>query len=217
MHGPSQRPGTSTKGASDWAAELGSQPAGQSYAPSVTTPALQARRLVELGAIKASDVVCDLGCGDAQFLCELVRLTGCSAIGCDVNADALARGQLAIDASADGGRIRLTRETISAYMLGAAFQSATCVFVFLVPLQLASLTPGFRLFLDGAPSRRILSQRFAIVGLTLRQEICDEQSEASSAAAAAATDADAHGRHDYFDGLGAAFMYHAARPVAVAS
>ena len=73
------------------------------------------------------------------------------------------------------------------------------------------------MFLDGAPSRRILSQRFAIVGLTLRQEICDEQSEASSAAAAAATDADAHGRHDYFDGLGAAFMYHAARPVAVAS
>ena len=49
------------------------------------------------------------------------------------------------------------------------------------------------------------------------QEICDEQSAASSAAAAAATDADAPGRHDYCDGLGAAFMYHAARPVAVAS
>ena len=98
MHGPSQRPGASTKGASDWAAELGSQLEGQSYAPSVTTPALQARRLVELGAIKASDVVCDLGCGEASLLCELVRLTGCRAIGCDVNRDLLTAGQSRVDA-----------------------------------------------------------------------------------------------------------------------
>ena len=86
-------------------------------------------------------------------------------------------------------------------MEGAAFQTATCVFVFLVPQQLAALTPSFRSYLEANGGRRLMSQKFPVTGLPLQAQIED--------CAVAAPDVDEvdHGRQDYFAGLGAAFLY----------
>jgi len=202
MHGPSLPNGhVGTKSASDWAAELGSATQGYSFAPFVATRPLQAARLAKLGSITASDVVCDLGCGEAALICELVRLTGCSAIGCDVDCHALTRGQGRIDSEDFAGRVSLTHGLIHTYVQSAAFATATVCFVFLVPQQLDVLTPIFRTYLLARLGNRLLSQRFAIAGLTASDQICDESSDAASGGSA-------QSRDDYFgSSLGAAFLY----------
>ena len=204
QNGPWHSPGTnlSVKGPSDWAKELGDTIEGQSYAPFVATPLLQGKRLVDLAGIVAADVVCDLGCGEASLLREVVRLTGCTAVGCDVDADALARGQAHIDAGPHAASITLTHAQISAFMLRPAFQRVTCVVVFLVPQQLEVLEPNFRSFLAGTAQRRILSERFAIAGLHAKAQI-----EGCAAVPPPAPDGVDHGRSTYFGALGPAFLY----------
>lgn len=209
VHGPWLPAGTvAKKSASDWAQELGETTDGGCYAPYVATHLQQAQHLAKLANITSSDVVCDLGCGEAGLLCELVRLTGCSAIGCDVDADVLARGQARIDAEPYASRISLSQACISKYMLGTVFQSATCVFVFLVPQQLSALSVGLSKFLTDHPERNkcVLSQRFAIGEFTVHKQIGDEKCSVACPTNAPGV----QGRPDYFGSLGAAFLYTAA-------
>ena len=208
MHGPWLPAGTvANKSASDWAKELGDTTDGGCYAPYVATHLQQAQRLADLANIVSSDVVCDLGCGEAGLLCELVRLTGCSAIGCDVDADVLARGQARINAEPYASRISLSQERISTYMLGTVFQSATCVFVFLVPQQLSVISVGLGKFLTDHPEHNkcVLSQRFEIGEFTVHKQIHDEKCSVAPSNAPGL-----RGRPDYFGSLGAAFLYTAA-------
>ena len=59
-------------------------------------------------------MLCDLGCGEAGLLCDLARLTGCSAYGCDVDADALRCGQSRVDAEGLAGRVTLHQAFLDA-------------------------------------------------------------------------------------------------------
>ena len=197
--GPWAPPGsTCRKAASDWAAGCGMGVEGHAFAPHVPTPLLQAKRLCELGAINAADVVCDLGCGEASLLCELVRLTGCAAIGCDVDSDLLASGRANIDA--DGycaPRVRLTHAPIETFVQSAAFASATVVFVFLVPSQLAELMPTLAAHLKARHGNRLLSQRYEIGGWQHSAKLMDQRAVQEAGATPA-----------YFgSSLGAAFLY----------
>ena len=213
IHGPWLPAGTVTqKAARDWAQELGEvTEGGDFFSPYVATHLQQVQRLVSLANIVSSDVVCDLGCGDAGLLCELVRLTGCTAIGCDVDADALARAQARIDSEPYASRISLRHECIRTFMLGTMFQSATCVFVFLLPQQLSALSAGLHKFLIDRPERShcVLSQRFQIGEFKGEcKQISDEK--CVSAPSHAGHEAADQGRPDYFGSLGAAFLYTAA-------
>ena len=201
--GPWAAPGTTcAKSASDWAAACGMKVDGHAFAPHVPTRLAQAERLRQLGAITAEDVVCDLGCGEASLLCELVRLTGCSAIGCDVNVDLLTRAQTRIDADAYcAPRVKLTHELVEHFVRSATFASATVVFLFLVPFQLAELLPALATHLSARPGNRVLSQRYEISSWEYNGMIADQ---------------DAAQREDatplYFgDSLGAAFLYSGRR------
>jgi len=183
-HGPWMPPSMAraNKGASDWAAELGARIQGNSFAPFVPTRTAQAARLVALGGITASDVVCDLGCGDASLLCTLVRQTGCSAIGCDVNGELLARARARIaDDDACASRIVLSCALLADFMQSAAFEPTTVLLVFLVPQQLEALAPDLRAaILPSAGHRRLLSLRYPIPGLVVRGSIGDEEGSSSS-------------------------------------
>jgi hypothetical protein len=75
------------KGASDWARQLRLRRSPDDddnddqlcyYSPYISTRLEQVARLVILANIRSTDVVCDLGCGEALLLCEIVRLTGCN-------------------------------------------------------------------------------------------------------------------------------------------
>ena len=183
-HGPWMPPSMAraNKGASDWAAELGARVQGSAFAPFVPTRTAQAARLVALGGITASDVVCDLGCGDASLLCTLVRQTGCSAIGCDVNGDLLARARARIaDDDACAGRIVLSCALLADFLHSAAFEPTTMLLVFLVPQQLEALAPELRAaILPSAGRRRLLSLRYPVPGLVVRGSIGDEEGSSSS-------------------------------------
>ena len=202
MHGPCVGVGVVLrKGAAEWASELGGETDDTAFAPYIATSRLQAPRLVGLASITSSDVICDLGCGEAGMLIDLVRLTGCSAIGCDVDADALACGQRRIDEDPElGSKVALSQSLISDY----DFMGATCVFLFLVPLQLEVLLPRLQLYLDADPRNRIISQRFEVVGLRAVSffEIADVDADV------APTADDRAGRCDFFgSSLGKAFCY----------
>jgi hypothetical protein len=194
------------KGPSEWAQECATASGNNNkasessssicYAPFIATNRGQAARLVALGGITSADTVCDLGCGEAGMLIDLMELSGCSAMGCDVDATALAVGQQRIMAAGIQNRITLSQGLIADY----DFTRATCVFLFLVPQQLDLMFPMLQLYLDADPCHRIISQRFAVPNLrAAMEEIADVEGAIDSTC-------------QYFGtGLGKAFLYLPAR------
>jgi precorrin-6B methylase 2 len=178
-----------------------------------------------LANIRSTDIVFDLGCGEALLLCEIVRLTGCNtAMGCDVDGDAIKYGQDHITNMGYTAQIQLNHECIGTFMQSDQFQSVTCVFVFLVPQQLSTIVPALQAFLakkSNVVNRRVLSERYKICELTAFDQIDEcailiEQGtkttvmdeEATTKIMTELSDSNNRGRMDYFgDGLGAAYLY----------
>ena len=189
----------------------------------ISTRLEQVARLVTLANIRSTDVVCDLGCGEALLLCEIVRLTGCTAMGCDVDGDAIKYGQDHITTMGCTAQIQLNHECIDTFMQSDQFQIVTCVFVFLVPQQLSTLVPALRTFLAKKSNhirRRVLSERYKICEFTAFDQIDEcailiEQGtkitvmdEEATTKMTESSDSNNRGRMDYFgDGLGVAYLY----------
>lgn len=134
------------------------------FSPFVATPCEQYARLVTLGSILASDVVCDLGFGDGALLCGIITLTNCTGCGCEIDSERVTSARaLAVSSGIGPDRLTLTESGISRYMLTPDFNAATVIFCFLVPRQLEALLPLFeRALVAGA---RIISQRYQIPGM----------------------------------------------------
>ena len=134
------------------------------FCPFVPTPPEQFARLVELGSILGSDVVCDLGFGDGALLCGIIQLAKCRGCGCEVDSHLVKSARaLAVSLGIDANRITLTESAISRYMLSADFRAATVIVCFLVPPQLEALIPLFETALNAGV--RIITQRYQIPGL----------------------------------------------------
>lgn len=80
------------------------------------------RTEIKLASITAEDAACSLGCGDASLLSEIVKQSGCKAIGCeevvvinkkDIVDDA---AQDRIDCEDSASQIKLTHGLIGQYM-----------------------------------------------------------------------------------------------------
>jgi hypothetical protein len=203
------------------------------FAPFVATHASQYTRLVELGAILDSDVVCDLGFGDGALICGIVELTGCTGCGCELDPTLVADARARVDECGMGKAIALTESPIARYLMSPAFLRATVIVVFLVPQQLQAILPFFEKAMSlGA---RIVSQRYKIPGLTPKRSIdvgsavaiaaCEDaysfpedSQETANWKAPSAKPSDEpgrgvdRGREDYFPDQGAAFLYHSHRP-----
>jgi hypothetical protein len=180
MHGPSDKHGASRRGPSDYAAAslrdhlarggdadaAGNVAAADEiergcFAPFVPTPPEQVSRLVELGSILGSDMVCDLGFGDAALLCGIVQLADCKGCGCEINSGLVASARALADSS--GSDVTFTESGIARYLLSADFEAATVIVCFLVPEQLKALLPAFNSALTAGV--RIITQRYQIPGL----------------------------------------------------
>ena len=134
------------------------------FSPFVATPCEQYARLVTLGSILASDVVCDLGFGDGALLCGIIGLTNCTGCGCEIDSERVTSArEMAVSSGIGPDRLTLTESGISRYMLTADFNAATVIFCFLVPRQLEALLPLFERAL--AAGARIISQRYQIPGM----------------------------------------------------
>ena len=128
MFGPCRQPGgENTKGAREWAAQVGGEALDTYYAPFVATSETQIPRLIELASVTSADIICDLGCGDGATLCEFVRLTGCTALGCDVDALLLAKGRATAARMMLSESVTLRDELITAYMVTGIYHRLTLI------------------------------------------------------------------------------------------
>ena len=90
----------------------------------------QSDRVIELARVTSSDIVCDLGFGDAQFLIHVAASTGCRCIGCEVNGDLVAQAAAKVVAAGEvGSRVALSQALIASYVETAAFREATIIFL----------------------------------------------------------------------------------------
>ena len=71
----------------------------RSLAPFVSTPLARVQEAVTMAGISATDVVCDLGCGDARMLLHLHALTGARCVGYEINAEQLEAANSAVAAA----------------------------------------------------------------------------------------------------------------------
>ena len=134
------------------------------FAPFVPTSPEQFARLVGLGSILGTDMVCDLGFGDGALLCGMIQLANCKGCGCEIDSN-LVTSAHALAASSGIGldRITLTESGIARYVLSDDFRAATVIVCFLVPPQLKELVPLFEIAM--AAGVRIITQRYQIPGL----------------------------------------------------
>ena len=130
----------------------------------VPTPPEQHARLVELGGIRSTDIVCDLGFGDGSLLLGIAKLTGCTACGCEIDADLVKTARETIISSGIGPqRIVLTESGIAQFILSPQFEAATVIICFLTPAHLEALVPNFKSALSAGV--RILTQKYPIPGM----------------------------------------------------
>merc|ERR1711939_915319 len=55
--------------------------------PMIMTAPFVAAQIAELAAVSCGDVFYDLGCGDGLLMMDVVRRTGCSAVGIELRPD----------------------------------------------------------------------------------------------------------------------------------
>ncbi|CAE8678989.1 unnamed protein product, partial [Polarella glacialis] len=162
----------------------------ESFAPFVATSLPQVDRILSLASVVASDVVCDLGCGDAAVLRRAALSTGRSCIGVEVDHELvlLAREICAGDAP---GKVIITEDILENYLLSPSFASATVIFVHLVPDQLKDISSALQGRIGAGV--RVVAQRYSIPGMegSILKEIPSMPSDADS----------------YFQSLGAAWLY----------
>lgn len=101
------------------------------------TPNALLTPLCEFGQIGPDDILLDLGCGDARFLIDAVRKTGCRGIGVERNLPLAQRGQDAIDAAGLTQHITLHARLATLQDLA----QATVIFMFQPPGTLRALLP----------------------------------------------------------------------------
>ncbi|KAF0757965.1 hypothetical protein AaE_004089 [Aphanomyces astaci] len=84
-----------------------------------------------------SDVVYDIGCGDARFLVTAAVSTGCTCIGIEYDADLVRRAHLSVEQHHVVDLVSIRHEDAT----DADFTDATLIFLYLVPKGIQALLP----------------------------------------------------------------------------
>ena len=112
----------------------------RSLAPFVSTPLVRVQEGVDMAAITATDVVCDLGCGDARMLLHLHSLTGARCIGYEINPEQLETARAAVAAAGVGDSVSIQ----NCDLLDVDLAQFTVIFTFLTPWAVPQLQDKFR-------------------------------------------------------------------------
>jgi SAM-dependent methyltransferase len=90
--------------------------------------AARAAALIQLLELGPEALVLDAGCGQGAFLLELLRATGCSGLGVDVNPAFVARGRAAAGLAGLDGRVRFVEAPLAqAVAPGQHFSAVICM------------------------------------------------------------------------------------------
>ncbi|RHY51371.1 hypothetical protein DYB26_006636 [Aphanomyces astaci] len=107
-----------------------------------------------------SDVVYDIGCGDARFLVTAAVSTGCTCIGIEYDADLVRRAHLSVEQHHVVDLVSIRHEDAT----DADFTDATLIFLYLVPKGIQALLP--RLIEARARGVKICTNIFSIPSWT---------------------------------------------------
>ena len=125
-------------------------------APFVPTPPDVVDRMLLFAAVKPSDVLYDLGCGDGRIVIAAAKTYGTRGVGVDIDPQRIAEARR--NARAAGVEHLVTFRVADA--LETDVSEATVVTLYLVASLNARLRPRLMTQLD--PGARIVSHNFAI-------------------------------------------------------
>lgn len=136
----------------------------------VPTPEDVVEKMLELAGVKKTDVVYDLGSGDARIVITAARKYGARAVGYEIDREL----------------VELSRENVAKFkveslvtihhkdLFTADLTDADIVAVYLLPKQLEKLLPQLEKLKPGA---RIVSHQFPIPGVEVQQAVEFESNE----------------------------------------
>ncbi len=127
-------------------------------APDFPTPQLVVDRMLALAAVKPTDVVYDLGCGDGRILISAVRTYHCRAVGIELSRDIYDRTCLRIQSLGLTDRITV----IHGNALHTDLSPANVVTLYLMTSTNERLKPQMEQLLK--PGSRVVSHDYEIHG-----------------------------------------------------
>ena len=134
--------------------------------PFVPTPQDVVDKMLELAAVKQTDTVVDLGCGDGRIVVTAARKYGCQGIGYDLDQECLRLARDRVKASRLGGRVRIIEEDI----FHVDLSKADVVTLYLWPTtnvrllpQLENMKPGARVVSHAADIKGVVPDKVITV------------------------------------------------------
>ncbi len=128
-----------------------------SCAPFVASPPEVVKRMLEVAGVGPSDVVVDLGCGDARMLVAAVNDFGAKmAIGYELREDLYKTDLKLLEFKNLSGRVRL----VHGDLFSADLSEATVVTLYLTSTANERLKPKFEK--EAKPGTRIVSHDFSM-------------------------------------------------------
>ena len=124
--------------------------------PYVSTPQPVVDAMLRLAAVRADDVVYDLGCGDGRIVITAARNFGARGVGIDIDPRRIAEANAAARLAGVQARVRFAVQDL----FQTDFSEATVLALYLFPELNARLLPKFRTELR--PGARVVSHQFGI-------------------------------------------------------
>lgn len=125
------------------------------YAP---TPEEAVPEMLALAGVRASDLVYELGCGDARVIIAAAQQRGCRAVGWDLDPERVADSRRNVQRGHVGHLVRIEQGDLFTVDL----RTADVVFLYLLPQLNVRLIPQLARMKPGA---RIVSQDFDMAGI----------------------------------------------------
>jgi SAM-dependent methyltransferase len=133
--------------------------------PYVPTPPEVVKAMIALAAVKAGDVVYDLGCGDGRIVIAAVQIAGVRGACVDIDPERIAESRRNARAAGVEDRIRF----VQGDLFRVPIADATVVMMYLLPEVNLRLRPRLRSELE--PGTRIVSHAFSMGSWKPRREI----------------------------------------------
>jgi tRNA G37 N-methylase Trm5 len=147
-----------------------SQPTEDNLSVFVSTPRDVVEKMLELAAVKTSDVVYDLGSGDGRIVMTAAQKYGCRAVGYEINRELV---HLSRENARKAGLEPLVKfENRDIFTVDLS--GADVIAVYLLPIQLEKLIPQLETL---KPGSRIVSHQFEIPGINPDRIVTIESNE----------------------------------------
>lgn len=120
--------------------------------------------MLDKGAIKRSDLVYDLGCGDGRIVVAAARRFGCHGVGYDVDPQRIRECHENVRKEGVGELVQIKQEDIFTLDLSAA----NVILLYLLPEMNAKLIPQLEML---QPGSRIVTHNYTIEGIAHKESV----------------------------------------------